>query len=134
MGQKAAEPVTPAKPVTAPHGVDCTQARSGHSSDPVALASPQWPHGCSMIALMIFNATRVLAESQDEYHPLAIRDEIVEGHNHMISLWQPTPSELADLNRGGHVRLQIIGSWHPPVILTVQPMGAEDSKPRKGTS
>jgi hypothetical protein len=86
-----------------------------------------------MLTLRISNATRVLAESQDEYHALAIRDEVIEGQNHMISLWEPTPRELAELNRGGHVRLQIIGNMHPPVSVTVQPLGAEDSKSRKAT-
>ncbi len=50
----------------------------------------------------------------------AIRDELVEGVNHMTSVWEPTPNELAQLNAGGAVRLTILGSCHPPVMLTTQ--------------
>jgi hypothetical protein len=50
-----------------------------------------------MQPLRISDATRVLAESQDEYYALAIKDEEIEGVNHMTSVWEPTPRELADL-------------------------------------
>ncbi len=74
-----------------------------------------------MIPLRISNATRVLAETQDEYLCLAIRDEVIDGVNYMTSLWEPSPAELAMLAGGGHVRLTILGSGHPPVMLTTQP-------------
>lgn len=81
-----------------------------------------------MLPLRITNLTRVLAESQDEYYALAIRDEIVDGINHMTSVWEPTPAELRMLNEGGAVRLTILGLAHPPVMLTTQPApGAEGS-------
>lgn len=73
-----------------------------------------------MLAMRISNATRILAEGQDEYHALAIRDEVICGTNHMTSLWEPTPAELAQLNAGGHVRLTILGTGHPPVMITTQ--------------
>jgi len=76
-----------------------------------------------MIPLRISNATRVLAETQDEYHALAIRDEEIGGVNHMTSLWEPTPRELADLAKGGQIRLTILGIVHPPILITVQPYG-----------
>lgn len=47
-----------------------------------------------MLPLRISNATRILAETQDEYYALAIRDGEVEGTNHMTSVWEPTPKEL----------------------------------------
>lgn len=75
-----------------------------------------------MLSLRISNATRVLAENQDEYHALAIRDEDVSGVNGMTSLWEPTPKELAMLNAGGAVRLTILGTIHPPVLITTQPV------------
>jgi len=74
-----------------------------------------------MLPLRISNATRVLAETQDEYHALAILDEEIEGVNHMTSVWEPTPTELAMLNAGGAVRLTILGSSHPPIMITTQP-------------
>lgn len=74
-----------------------------------------------MLSLRISNATRVLAESQDEYHALAIRDEDFCGVNGMTSLWEPTPKELETLNAGGAVRLTILGTVHPPVLITTQP-------------
>lgn len=74
-----------------------------------------------MRPLLIANATRVLAENQDQYYALAIRDEQVNGLNQMTSVWEPTPEELAMLNAGGAVRLTILGSGHPPVMLSAQP-------------
>lgn len=74
-----------------------------------------------MQPMRIANATRVLAETQDEYYALAILDEEVGGVNHMTSLWEPTPKELAMLQAGGAVRLTILGTGHPPVMLTTQP-------------
>lgn len=74
-----------------------------------------------MQPLRISNATRVLAETQDEYYALAIKDEMVDGVNQMTSVWEPTPTELAELQSGGTVRLTILGNGHPPVMLTTQP-------------
>lgn len=74
-----------------------------------------------MQPLRISNSTRILAETQDEYYALAIRDEEIEGVNHMTSVWEPTPRELQDLQNGGAVRLTILGTGHPPVMITTQP-------------
>ncbi|WP_420584926.1 hypothetical protein [Ruegeria sp.] len=73
-----------------------------------------------MQALRISNATRILAEEQDEYHALAILDEEIGGVNHMTSVWEPTPAELQQLIDGGAVRLTILGTAHPPIMLTTQ--------------
>lgn len=74
-----------------------------------------------MLPLRISNATRILAEGQDEYHALAILDDEVDGVRYMTSVWEPTLRELADLNAGGAVRLTILGTAHPPVMITTQP-------------
>lgn len=74
-----------------------------------------------MLPLRISNATRILAETQDEYYALAILDEIANGSPQMTSVWEPTPKELADLAAGGAVRLTILGRHHPPVMITTQP-------------
>lgn len=79
-----------------------------------------------MTPLRISNATRRLAESQDEYTALSIRDERIGGVNYMTSVWEPSPQELHDLNNGGAVRLSIIGEdiggkIFRPVLITTQP-------------
>ena len=74
-----------------------------------------------MRPLRIADATRVLAETRDEYYALAIKDEVIEGVNHMTSAWEPTPAELKHLQEGGSVRLSVLGSGHPPVMITTQP-------------
>lgn len=79
-----------------------------------------------MLPLRITNATRILAESQDEYYALAIRDQEIDGVNHMTSVWEPTPSELTHLNAGGAVRLTILGTKYPPVMITTQPAPESD--------
>lgn len=74
-----------------------------------------------MLPMRIANATRVLAENQDEYHALAIHDETMpDGTNMMVSLWEPTPAEIAHIMAGGHIRLSIMGRQHPPVNITTQ--------------
>lgn len=74
-----------------------------------------------MLPLRISNATRVLAESQDEYYALAILDEVdAAGVPSMTSVWEPTPAELADLAAGGSVRLTVLGRQHPPVSIGTQ--------------
>lgn len=74
-----------------------------------------------MLPLRSPNATRILAEDQDEYYALAILDEIIDGQPQMTSIWEPTPRELQELISGGAVRLTILGINHPPVSLTTQP-------------
>lgn len=80
-----------------------------------------------MQPLRISNATRRLAEQQDEYLALSIFDERIDGINYMTSVWEPTPAELKELNEGGAVRLSIIGDdlitgrAFQPVKITTQP-------------
>ena len=73
-----------------------------------------------MRPLRIANATRVLAETQDEYYALAVIDEVIDGTPVMTSAWEPSTRELAELNAGGSVRLTIAGTGHPPVMLQTQ--------------
>ena len=73
-----------------------------------------------MIPLRPIHATRVLAESQDGYARLAIRDDVIDGVNHMTSLWEPTPAEVLTLMQGGSVRLTLLGDVHPPVIVETE--------------
>jgi hypothetical protein len=39
----------------------------------------------------------------------------------MTTAWQPTPQELAALNRGASIHVRIIGMQHPPIMLFVGP-------------
>jgi hypothetical protein len=81
-----------------------------------------------MLPLRISNATRIMAETQDEYHALSIRDEVVpDGSPCMTSVWEPTPAELAMLNAGGAVVLRILGRHFPPVMLSAQPAPEGDA-------
>lgn len=73
-----------------------------------------------MFPIRVANASRVLAENQDEYYALAIIDEIVDGEAQMTSAWEPTPAEIDALMKGGSVRLTIRGTVHPPVMLSVK--------------
>lgn len=75
-----------------------------------------------MLPLRISNATRIMAETQDEYFAIAIRYEVLpDGSPCMTSVWEPTPAELAMLNAGGAVVLRILGRSFPPVMLDTQP-------------
>lgn len=74
-----------------------------------------------MTPLRPVGTTRALAENQEEYTALAIKDEVVAGLPCMTSIWEPTPKELELLKRGGSIKLHIRGYQHPPVMLTVQP-------------
>lgn len=80
-----------------------------------------------MLVGRIPNATRVLGAPPDwdeERHGwcggLAIKDQPGEGGvNHMISAWEPTPEEMARLAKGAPVLLWVVGTVHPPVMVTV---------------
>jgi hypothetical protein len=42
-----------------------------------------------------------------------------EGTPAMVTAWLPTPEELAALNAGAAVRVRILGTQHPPIMLSV---------------
>ncbi len=75
-----------------------------------------------MIIARIEGFTRELGKSQG-YRGLPLRDETVvdaatgQVCNAMTTAWEPTPQELAMLNAGGKVYLQVLGTQHPPVLL-----------------
>lgn len=78
-----------------------------------------------MLPGRIPDATRVMAEGQDEYSCLPIRDELVDcgeplgRQRAMRSAWFPTPDELVRICAGAPVHLIILGTGHPPVWLEV---------------
>lgn len=77
-----------------------------------------------MIIKMIEGATRVLGKSQG-YLGLPIRDELINETVNgpatpaMATAWEPTPDELTRLNAGAPVVLRVLGTAHPPVMLSV---------------
>jgi hypothetical protein len=64
----------------------------------------------------IIGSTRTLGKSQG-FEGLPIRDEFLHDNgvkiHVMISAWQPTPEELADLNAGASVLLSVMGMSAP---------------------
>lgn len=67
----------------------------------------------------ILGCTRELGKAQG-FIGLPIRDAISNsGLPVMQSVWTPSPDELAALNAGANVLLEVIGTAHPPVMLSV---------------
>jgi hypothetical protein len=74
------------------------------------------------------NTTRLLGAprnwnpARDGYcSHLAVVDMVDDlGKQVMVSVWEPTPGELAALNAGKHVHLEIVGTQHPPVFVWVE--------------
>ena len=44
-----------------------------------------------------------------------------DGQAGIISCWQLTPAELAQIQQTGKVYLAVLGGVHPPVLLTTDP-------------
>lgn len=79
-------------------------------------------------------AQRVLGKAQG-YWGLPVRDGVLEpgelpqmlhimGHNSvdgdvptMLTVWHPTPDELAALNAGAGVFVSLVGVAHPPIMV-----------------
>jgi hypothetical protein len=75
-----------------------------------------------MIPMRIEGETRRLAENQDEYISLSVRDQYMnEIGNVMTTLWEPTQTDVENLKKGGAVLLHIVGTVFQPVIITTQP-------------
>lgn len=72
-------------------------------------------------ANIILRPPKAHGPSGDHVAELAAR---VDGEV-IMSAWEPTPDELAALNAGGLVILQVLGP-QPPVMLTVHPAGGHE--------
>ena len=79
-----------------------------------------------MIAASISGRTRYLGRplnwKPDEQGPcgsLAIRDIDTTAGPAMMSAWEPTPEEIEAISKGAKVILWVVGTAHPPVVLTV---------------
>lgn len=71
-----------------------------------------------MMINAIDGCTRRIGKSQG-YLGLPLRDEVVNGTPQMVTSWQPTPNELTALAAGAPIYLTVLGTGHPPVMLTV---------------
>jgi len=79
-----------------------------------------------MQALMISGWRGVLRKPKDwvtEKHgicfDLFIRPEKHLGLPQMVSAWLPTEAEKAAINRGMPILLTVVGTQHPPVMLSI---------------
>lgn len=72
----------------------------------------------------ISGCTRVIGKSQG-YLGLPLRDELVDdavtgpGTPSMVTAWMPSPDELARLQAGAPIYLRIMGTQHPPVMVSI---------------
>ena len=72
-----------------------------------------------MKPLKLINKTRVLEQSQEGLLPLEIEDVELSGVNLMNSCWSLSENEIEMLKNGGAIKLSIVGTIHPPVLLMV---------------
>lgn len=80
-----------------------------------------------MIPLRIEGATTRIAgkESLTSRGDRILGIDVVVLDGVYVTRWEPTPDELAVLNAGGSVELQVLGH-QPPVALTVAPHAGDD--------
>lgn len=88
-----------------------------------------------MLVIPIPGTNMDLAETQPEYQTMPVRVEsitvVVSDDGEVgdvpciASAWMPTRDELALLLDGGYVQLRVLGTGHPPVMLTVEPSPAQ---------
>jgi hypothetical protein len=81
-----------------------------------------------MIPGRVANASRYLGaplgwnpETDGPCGHLAIVDMDTTAGPAMMSVWEPTPEEIARIVAGANVRLIVVGRIHPPVELSVGP-------------
>jgi hypothetical protein len=53
---------------------------------------------------------------------LPVVDHLIGGSNYMRSYWRPTPAEMAALDEGGFVILDVRGQKHPVIAMGVEPI------------
>jgi hypothetical protein len=80
----------------------------------------------------ISGCTRVVGKSQG-YLGLPVRDITINdavsgpGTPAMQTAWEPTPGELKLIVNGSSIILTVLGTSHPPVMLTVDGLSTEEA-------
>lgn len=67
----------------------------------------------------ILGAPEGMTKDECQALPLTILS-YENGIRSLKSYWTPTEEELAILNSGGYVTLEVLGIQHPPVIIGVE--------------
>ena len=82
-----------------------------------------------MKAITIPGANMVLAQDQDQYENLPVLCQVFTVKDDvwgdktvpmMSSAWQPNEEDLRRLNDGGYIVLSILGTAHPPVLISTE--------------
>lgn len=73
---------------------------------------------CNMRARLPKGAER------DDVGPLPCLRQEFDGETIILSWWQPTAVERLKIVAGANIRLAVIGSTTPPVVVEVDPDGA----------
>jgi len=76
-------------------------------------------------ALRIAEATHTLYAGEGQDGVLSL--EVVKMDGYIVSRWEPTPDELAELNAGGSVEVWIMGSTMPPIGLKTNPLVTDET-------
>jgi hypothetical protein len=71
-----------------------------------------------MMINVIENCTRHI-DCLDNYLSLPLQNKIMNDVPQIMTSWQPTPTELAQLAAGAPIYLIMRGIAHPPVLLIV---------------
>lgn len=72
-----------------------------------------------MTPIKLKNPTRTVGKEQIEYRSLDIVDTKYGTTPVMISYWRPSLDELERLNDGETLKLSILGTVHPPVLVQI---------------
>lgn len=66
----------------------------------------------------IEGAHAVIGKSQG-YKGLPVRQDDFDGVPGLTTAWEPTPAEIAALQSGAKIHVSILGTSHPPMIVSV---------------
>ena len=69
-----------------------------------------------MNAIRLKNTTRVIGLDQ-RFKPLPVIDMVWGDQPIMMSCWQPTPKEIAEISEGKPICVYLGGRVHPPIMV-----------------
>ena len=71
-----------------------------------------------MMIAMIEDCDAIIGKSQG-YKGLPIKAFDCDGTPGLKTAWEPTPAEIAALQSGAKIHVTILGTAHPPMLVTV---------------